>query len=134
MMSSHSVEVYFEYVETVLGIKQVLTDRIQIDQSQLAQIQTSILICVENLNSYTDSENDLLYKMIAALKLNPESYVVVDQSDRENYLSSFELSLVDRPRPTTDQVIQTYSPRVLLKDAGLKKQAWAEMQKLLQKL
>lgn len=133
-MSKSPVETYFDYVENVLGIKQILTDRLQANQMSADQISISILISVQGLNSYSDSETDLLYKMIAALKLTPKTYLVVDRSNRENYLPNYELSLVDEPVETNNQLIQTYSPRVLLKNAGLKKQAWTEMQKLLQKI
>lgn len=130
-MSKTAVEVYFEYLEDVLGIKQVLFDRQPEVTSQLVQIP--ILISVLNLKNYKAEENELLYKMIAALKLPPENYVVIDADQISNYEAKAHLSLVDEPiQSQNPQTIQTYSARKLLSHPDLKRQAWTEMQKLLQ--
>jgi hypothetical protein len=132
-MSKNPVETYFEYVENVLGIKQVLTSRIDFSTTNTS-IETPLLISVSDLLSYSDIENELLYKMIAALKMDPASYIVVDASSSDGYSCHVELRFTDAPQTSTENQIQTYSPRTLVKKPELKKQTWTEMQKVLQKI
>lgn len=136
-MSKTPVETYFEFVENVLGIKQVLLDRtVEAMAEEIAAgtppQEIQILISVQDLENYSAPEKDLLYKMIQALKLKPESYLVIDTANKTGYLAQHELSFSDKPQPSTADLIETYSPRVLISKPTLKKSAWTEMQKLLQ--
>ncbi|MBC7466274.1 MAG: hypothetical protein H7256_09800 [Bdellovibrio sp.] len=136
-MSKTPVETYFEFVENVLGIKQVLLDRtVETMADEIAAgtppHEIQILISVQDLENYSAPEKELLYKMIQALQLKPESYLVIDTAQKTGYLAQHELSFADSPKPSTADLIETYSPRVLISKPALKKAAWTEMQKLLQ--
>jgi hypothetical protein len=132
-MAKNPVETYFDYVENVLGIKQVLTSRIEFSVP-VGAIEVPLLITVSELLSYSEAENELLYKMVAALKLDPTNYVVIDTSNADGYNSNVELRFVDNPGASNETQIQTFSPRILLTKPELKKQAWTEMQKVQQKI
>jgi len=136
-MSKNPRDDYFEYVENVLGIKQVLLDRVQnaeVNEDPEDVTEVRLVISVQDLNKYLDSEKELLFKMISALQLKPEAYVVIDQSARAKYKAGFELYLNDDPDDQAQLAVETYSPRVLIQRPDLKRMAWAKMQALMQKL
>lgn len=121
---------FFDFVSNVLGVKNIL-----LSQSTENVLQVvPLLIAVENLNSYTDGENELLSKMIAALKIDQKLIRLIDLKDTSLYQPEFAIYFVNELGQKTDSQVnqvQTYSPRYLLTHPELKKQAWDEMQKAI---
>ena len=133
-MEKSSLKVYFKYVQEVLGIRQIFTKSSSMESA--VQENITVLIAVKDLKSYNLEENNLLEKMISALKLTPEQMLIIDRADLAP-LSRYRLNLNDEAADslTTDpSLFNTWSPRHLLQNPGLKKDAWAVMQKLLQKI
>lgn len=119
---------YFHYVENVLGVKAILLDPAPVDVVRLVPL----LICVENYATYTPEEQDLLAKMVAALKVDLQKIVVVALADKLNYQSGFSVYLVDSPPEVSNEInVSTYSPRKLLQKPELKKIAWSDLQKVI---
>ena len=58
---------YLNYVEKVLGVKQVLNPDLSLSSDPNLK---SILILVENLSEYSEEEKQLLHKMIQAMKFD----------------------------------------------------------------
>lgn len=115
---------YFDYVENVLGVKSIMLN---------AKQNTPLLIAVENLNSYNVEEQDLLGKMVGAIKVDLQRISLVDLSEAEKFQSEFSVYFMNQPseKQTLKNTVTTFSPRILLKKAELKKNAWADLQKVL---
>lgn len=134
-MSQHSDAKldYFEYLENVLGIKSILQSHE--DLKGPAVITTDLLFCIQDYKNYSAEESDLLSKMIAAVKVDPSRLKVCDFDDAVKFetqcLVIFQ-NEVQNPPVKASLTVQTFSPRVLLKKPDLKKQAWTELQKILQ--
>lgn len=123
-MSESSRLKYLNYVKDVLGIKHLFF----IGEKRLPRL----LIAVENLNSYTVIENELLQKMIAAMALDPKVWTLCAREDIDQHSASFVLALSDALlEGPTNATMQTYSPRTLVKHPELKKKAWHDIQELL---
>lgn len=132
---------YFEYLENVLGIKTILQSQSSLlsDVSPVL-ISTELLFCVQNYKTYTAEETDLLYKMIASVKVAPERLQVCDMEDAGRFATQCLVVFEDEVHATNSfpvpaqLTVQTFSPRVLLQKPQLKRQAWIELQKILQRL
>lgn len=128
-MSSHKD--YFDYLENVLGINTILLD----PQPDEVTEKVPLLIAVQNLTTYSDPEKDLLGKMVGALKIDIEKIKVVDLLQATRFHAEFTIHFVDDvaagPAPQ-ENAITTHSPRHLTHHPELKKQAWTEMQKVVQ--
>lgn len=123
---------YFDYVENVLGVKSILLTAIPKTENQ---IQVELLFCVQNYKSYSTEEFDLLQKMIAAVKVDPSRLMVCDLAEATKFEVKALVVFQDETQvdPVKAQLtVKTYSPRLLLKKSELKKQAWTELQKILQ--
>lgn len=123
---------YFEYLENVLGIKSILQDSIP---AQEKPIPIDLLFCVHNYKTYSAEEIDLLQKMIAAVKVEPSRLKVCDLMEANKFETKALVIFEDEVVQTlilAQVSVQTFSPRVLLKKPELKKQAWTELQKILQ--
>ncbi|MFZ3231672.1 MAG: hypothetical protein WA160_15795 [Pseudobdellovibrio sp.] len=136
-MSKSPLEEYFDFAENILGIKQIHVRQTLSESTQMNSVR--LLITVLDLESYSEIEIELLYKMISALQLDEAIYAVVNPSQKQNYPHQYELAFVDSVSPkviggTTDSIMETHSPRVLVRLPALKKQAWQDMQSLLQKI
>lgn len=129
---------YFDYVANVLGVKSVLLSQ---DAESIRQV-VPLLIAVENLASYADSEYELLSKMIAALKIDMQLIKVVDLNQSQLFQPQFAILFMDElvldkspqdnsTENSTAQQVKTYSPRTLIKKPELKKQAWDDMQRAI---
>lgn len=121
---------YFEYVSQVLGVKSILND---LQESQVTQA-VPLLIGVEAYASYNENENDLLLKMISALKIDQKNIKITDLEDIGNYQAHFYIYFTDeraQQNSTEDNLVQTHSPRFLLKHADFKKNAWNDLQKVI---
>ncbi len=122
---------YFDYLENVLGIKSI------IDQSLAAPaiLKTELLIGVENYQTYNTDEIDLLQKMLAAVKVEASRMLIVDLAQMASIQKTacifFKDELTAYPLDA-ELCVQTFSPRILLKNPELKKVAWTELQKVLQ--
>jgi len=121
---------YFNYVVDVLGVKSIL-----LNQDSFALLQAvPLLVSVENLKMYSLEENDLLVKMIGALKIDLQLIKVVDQKQRSLFQPEFTLYFqdnLDQNFTAELNVVQTYSPRFLLKNQQSKKRAWDDLQKVI---
>lgn len=128
-MSSHKD--YFDYLENVLGINTILLD----PQPTETAAKVPLLIVVQNLTTYTDEEKELLGKMVGALKIDIEKIKVVDLLQATRFHAEFTIYFVEDvsagPGGQSNS-ITTYSPRYLVARPEFKKQAWAEMQKVVQ--
>ena len=115
---------YFDFVETVLGVKSIMLNPKQ---------NTPLLIAVENLSSYTAEEQELLGKMVGALKIDIGKISIVDLSKAQNYQPEFVICFQNQPNEKTSMknTLTTFSPRALLKKPELKKNAWNDLQKFL---
>ncbi len=119
---------YIDYVQNVLGVKSIMRDA----DDAPSLIQKSLVVRVQNLSSYSEAEKDLLSKMLAALKLDPSVYTVVESgSDEEKtFCANLILDFADERVEASDRVL-TYSPRTLGLKPDLKKVAWADLQKII---
>ena len=126
-------EEYIDYVVKVLGVKTLFVEPGTF--SDEAAPHTPLLILVEEYSSYSPEEIDLLEKMVAALKLDTSFIKIADLKNSSVMASDFKIYFTDKELNVggveTNQV-STYSPRVLLKKAILKKQAWNDLQKVIQ--
>ena len=115
---------YFDFVENVLGVKSIMLNPKQ---------NTPLLIAVENLSSYTAEEQELLGKMVGALKIDIGKISIVDLSKAQNYQPEFVICFQNQPNEKTSMknTLTTFSPRALLKKPELKKNAWNDLQKFL---
>ena len=122
---------YFDYLENVLGIKSIIQDSIAgLQQSR----KTDLLFCVENYGSYDAIEMDLLQKMIAAVKIDPARLKICDVKEKNQFEMKACVLFLDQMNTVESEkylVVQTHSPRVLLKKPELKKIAWNELQKIV---
>ncbi len=119
---------YLNYAKDVLGIKHLFFIGEQVTLKK-------VVVSVTDLKDFSGPERELLDKMISALNLDSQTTVVIDSNDLVHYKPQFLLKLsvtvsVDQPVNT----IETFSPRLLMDNPGLKKQAWSQMQSFLQLL
>ena len=119
-------ENYFNFVTGVLGIKTLL-----LETETLTGTPVALLLAVESLNDYTDAENELLGKMIAALKMDPQTYRVSDLESSKSVARNYTVEFLDQPTANEVNKQKVYSPRTLLKDGTLKKVAWDDLQKVI---
>lgn len=138
---------YMDYVSDVLGVKSILLNKELSESRESTGILSGtmqvvpLLIYVANLNDYTADENDLLTKMIGALKMAPESIKVISldilYNETEKFQSNFTIYFLDELNKSngfqvsSENVITTYSPRFLLKNPEYKKNAWNDLQKVI---
>ena len=122
---------YFEYIENVLGVKQIY-----IDVSEQEVINAKLLVVVEQLQSMTADEKELLEKMITALQVEQSFITMVDSAQLKNKKINAEfvlkmLNTQQLPKETESTQQITYSSAILIKQPQLKKEAWAHLQKLI---
>ena len=125
------LEAYFEYIENVLGVKQIY-----IDASEQEVINTKLLVVVEQLQALTVAETELLEKMIAAMQIDMSFIKMIDESQLKNkkYNAEFVLKMLNTqqlPEEKNSNQQVTYSAAVLIKQPQLKKEAWAHLQKVI---
>lgn len=120
---------YIDYVQNVLGVKAIMREA---GDAEASAVRPALWVRVQNLSTYSEAEKDLLSKMLAALKLGPSLYFVVETGSREDQALSSELVLefADERIEVSGKVL-TYSPRTLLQKGDLKKVAWADLQKII---
>lgn len=121
---------YIDYVRQVLGVKTILSN----EPTATETLAIPLLVYVEDFKNYLPPEKELLDKMLAALKRSPTDMHILDLNDVITAQAGVTLYLTDElkvGRELAANEIHTYSPRILLKDAGLKKAAWAQLQKIL---
>lgn len=124
---------YFNYVIDVLGIKMLLLEPKAAADVTTTSAAVSLLVSVEHYTSYNEQEKELLVKMLSAMKIEPEQIRVVDSVNAENQTYSYCLELRDQlsDERSSHNIIQSYSPRTLLKKPELKKMAWSDLQKIM---
>ncbi|MBC7421257.1 MAG: hypothetical protein H7328_11065 [Bdellovibrio sp.] len=122
---------YIDYVRNVLGVKAIFSNEIS---EQITPEEIPLLVRVQDFNSYSAEEKDLLTKMLAALKIPNEYSRTFDLAENPNVVCKVAVYLTDELKSMKDLLpneIHTYSPRVLLHTPALKKAAWDELQKVL---
>jgi hypothetical protein len=125
------LDAYFDYIENVLGVKQIY-----LDTSDYEVISAKLLVLVEQLQSMTVAEKELLEKMIAAMQIDASFIKIVDESQIKNkkFNAEFVLKMLNTqqlPEVQDSQQQVTYSSMILLKQPQLKKEAWAHLQKVI---
>lgn len=115
----------------VLGIKNLMID--QSSQKKDAKSSYVILVLVEDFMGYNAEEKDLLNKMLAALKMDLTLFKVLDSIEEHSNDFKFEIQFLDEVpnQEIPKNKIITHSPRVLLSEPKLKKQAWDQLQKVI---
>lgn len=125
---------YFDYVESVLGVGSVLIDAAVKSDSITEKNSIAVIFCVEHLSTYSDTEKELLKKMITAVGLVPESFRIVDISEESTIEGEFRVYFCDNPdgfSAGTFPSVVTFSPKVLLRVPQFKRHAWDELQKVM---
>lgn len=117
------MERYLHYLKNVLGIKSVLTQSAE---------SPKLYIYVQNLETYSESEKELFNKMMTAMKLSKNDYVIqAFDSTLSRNIEQVCIYLLDQPQENNND--ETYSPRVLLKQPEFKKAAWEALQRVMLK-
>ena len=118
---------YFEFVTGVLGIKSIM-----LDTAARPADPIPLLLLVEGLSGYSKEENDLLTKMIAALKMDSKMYRLADLQQAGSVERTYTVEFLDQTTESrAENLQQVFSPRTLLKNPALKKQAWDDLQKVI---
>ena len=133
-MDISSLKLYLNYVQDVLGIKQIFMNSSVLAPMKIRTV--TVLIFIENLKTYSLEENTLLEKMISALRLEAQQFLILEEHPAQ-YFSGYQLYFLDDVTSSVEikpQEFKTWSPRLLLQKPELKKEAWAVMQSLLQKI
>ena len=126
-----------EYFEQVLGVKNVIVPA----SAEVVPAQYKIHFFVEDLESYTAAEKELLGKMIQAMRLQKKDYQVLNlqESKYQDVVKIVNSGQVKNMGQSVGQIVvfkndpqkmdETYSPRRLLKEPAFKKIAWDFLQK-----
>lgn len=124
----NDIKNYLNYVTDVLGLKSIL-----LDASEKSPI--ILLVQVQDYEDISNEENELLQKMLAALKFDLQKIKIVDQNE-PNQAAEYTLRMSHSPDFSIHKknTYQTLSPRSLLKNPDKKKDAWAELQRLISSL
>lgn len=122
---------YFDYIENALGVKQIY-----LDASEQDVIGAKLLVVVEQLQSMSAVESELLEKMIAAMQIDMSFIKMIDSAQLKNkkYNADFVLKMLNTqqlPIAQTNNEQITYSSAVLVQHPQLKKEAWAHLQKVI---
>lgn len=121
-------QILIDYFENVLGV-----DKVLVETQSTAEDFVKVLVFCNLLDS---TQKEMLEKMMAAIGLATPQFLVVasSQSDSEQVFSiikngALQLYLEDDPvsRPG---VFVTYSPKMMVRQPGLKSQAWKVLQEL----
>lgn len=119
-----------EYFEQVLGVKNVIMPQLNATNTKA---DYKIHFFVEGLESYSAAENELLGKMIQAMRLKENEYQILNlQESTYQALSKAGKSTVIVFKNDPQKMDETYSPRRLLKEPAFKKIAWDFLQKRMQ--
>lgn len=124
---------YINYLADVLGVKQVFITPSVSDGASLVNQNVVLVVLVENFETYSAPELELLNKMLAALQFDQSKIQTVSYSESASK-ASFQLYLLDdiqTQKAHLSHEFVTFSPRVLLKNAALKKQVWGILQRLI---
>lgn len=115
------------YLKSTLGVSTVLDDGEINFSAASVTMDNHWVFVVENLNSYQEDEKSLLYKMINAVGLKESDFVVTAGSTEDLVNKNPDKIFIFKDEPT--QPNETYSPRILNRQAHLKRKAWDDMKK-----
>lgn len=115
---------YVKFLTDTLGIKSILT-------APEKPNSIKFVICVESLDSYQKTELDLLNKMIAALKLKSENFLILDSIAFKKQMHDFSNSKIIKLKDKPVNSDETFSARALLIQPDLKRTAWIDLQRLV---
>ena len=116
-----------EYLQKTLGVSQILNQNSE--QSLSIEPNVDLGFFIEEYQTYTHVEKDLLNKMIQAMKLSENQYQILDLSEKNNSQVNFKMKIEFRNQPTSD--FQTYSPRNLIVNPENKKNTWEFLKKIM---
>ncbi len=129
---------YFDFVTEVLGVKSILLDEKSVASGELKNtvVNIPLLIAIEDYTGYTKSENELLTKMISALKISSDKLKIIDFKDLNSVSSEYQLLFLNEGagsqlKPSGAHFLKTYSPKFLNNNPNFKKQAWDELQAVI---
>lgn len=124
---------YFDFVSQTLGVNSIFFESIA---KSAESVNIKIFFAVESFENYNEEEKELLQKMINAVKIPSENYIIGQLQDAQKNSYACVVYFSDRPDSkfiSTDSKIEinTYSPRLLLKSPDLKKATWEDLQKVI---
>ncbi len=125
-MAKSGIRDYLNYAKDVLGIRHLFFIGEQ-------AISKKVVISVADLKDFSEAEHELLTRMISALNLDSQTTLVIDSDELHLYTPQFLLKLsltivINQPV----NCVETFSPKLLIANPDLKKQAWLQMQTFLQ--
>ncbi len=111
------------YLIKTLGITQIL------NRFTGVKPEADLGFFFEDYDQYSESEKELAFKIIQALKLKTEKYVTADLNQKNNIQNRLQIYFCHNPV----EINETYSARVLLQKPELKKKTWDFLQNQMQK-
>lgn len=119
---------YFNYLKEVVGISEII-----LEKNQDSAATKNIIVAIQDYANYTASEQELLSKMLEALKIDMNFFVKIDITECNHTDFLFKIEFLDQPNQKNSEPnqITTFSPRTLLKKPELKKNVWADLQKVI---
>ncbi len=134
---NHDLKNYFNFLTDTLGVKALynfefseMKESVAVATSQNTSVRSvKYLFLVENLSLLSETEKQLLMKMISALQLSHSDYIVNDVSSTEAV--KFEHQIIFKLNPQL--IYETYSPQILIDRPELKRKTWEDMKRILQK-
>ncbi len=123
------------YLEKTLGVQQIVsaeTDNQILNQFQQEKsLETDLGFFIEGYETYSPEENELLSKIILAMKLNSDQFQIFNLSEKnnikQNYKFKIQVYFMDHPKND----FETFSARTLLKKPEFKKQTWDYLKKTI---
>ncbi len=122
------------YLEKTLGVQQIVsaeTDNQILNQKSEELLKADQIIdlgfFIEGYETYSLEENELLSKIILAMKLNPDQFQILNLNEKNNIKSKVQVYFVDHPKND----FETFSARTLLKKPEFKKQTWDYLKKTI---
>ena len=123
-LDQNTVHYLNHYLEKTLGVSQIVAA--QAATSQILNQFTGIMpesdlgFFFEDYDQYSDSEKELTRKIIQAMKLELNQYLISDLNKKNDFKNRIQIYFCHKPT----QINETYSPRALLLNPELKKKTW----------
>lgn len=137
---------YLQYMQQVLGVREVLLGpEMALETLNEAPVHHRKVLFIDT-KKWTPAALELFNKMRQAMKLNSDEIQILFANEtaladiqlqclQAQEIVSFDANIFsDLQKDFPQQLTQTIGPEVLLKDPAKKKETWAELQKVMQKL
>ncbi len=120
-----------EYLQKTLGVSQILNQKSEqsVNANLTTEQRVDLGFFIEGYGTYSETEKDLLQKMISAMKLQENQYQIFDHCEKINLQSQFKFEVCFMDHPTIED--QTYSPRNLIVYPENKKKTWEFLKKMM---